>query len=119
MLRELRTGISVCVTVTLLDGLVLARSAFHHSMNHRSVVVLGVATEVQDDAERLTAFEALVERVARGGGAKCGLRARRSCARRMSMALMAVGSAAATATIACFLPLRRARRWCVPLDFSM
>jgi len=63
MLRGLRDGIPICVTVTLLDGLVLARSAFHHSMNYRSVVILGVATEVTDDAERLHALEAIVEHV--------------------------------------------------------
>jgi nitroimidazol reductase NimA-like FMN-containing flavoprotein (pyridoxamine 5'-phosphate oxidase superfamily) len=61
MLRNLRDGIPVCVTVTLLDGLVLARSAFHHSMNYRSVVILGVATEVTDEPERLHALEAVVE----------------------------------------------------------
>jgi len=66
MLRTLREGIGVCVTVTLLDGLVLARSAFHHSMNYRSVVILGVATAVTDDAERLRALEAVVEHMAPG-----------------------------------------------------
>ena len=63
MLRGLRAGIPVCVTVTLLDGLVLARSAFHHSMNYRSVVILGVATEVSEAAERRRALEAIVEHV--------------------------------------------------------
>ena len=63
MLRGLRDGIPVCVTVTLLDGLVLARSAFHQSMNYRSVVVLGVASEVTDQAERLRGLEAVVEHV--------------------------------------------------------
>src|SRR2546429_5117893 len=63
MLRELRDGIPVCVTVTLLDGLVLARSAFHHSMNYRSVVILGVAAEVTGAAERRRALEAIVEHV--------------------------------------------------------
>ena len=48
MLRTLKGGVDVCVTVTLLDGLVLARSAFHHSMNYRSVVVFGRATTVDD-----------------------------------------------------------------------
>src|SRR5438552_15635625 len=48
MLRSLSQGIAVCVTVTLVDGLVLARSAFHHSINYRSVVILGVATLVED-----------------------------------------------------------------------
>ena len=56
----------VCVTVTLLDGLVLARSAFHHSMNYRSVVILGHAERVDDDAERLAAMRGLVERLAPG-----------------------------------------------------
>ncbi len=52
MLRSLSDGMRVCLTVTLLDGLVLARSAYHHSMNYRSVVVLGTAVEVTDEAER-------------------------------------------------------------------
>lgn len=66
--RMLRTaaGAPVCLTVTLLDGIVLARSAFHHSMNYRSVVVLGAAEEVEDEDERLAAMRALVERVAPG-----------------------------------------------------
>jgi len=46
MLRTVRNGIAVCATVTLIDGLVLARSAYHHSMNYRSVVILGTATEI-------------------------------------------------------------------------
>jgi nitroimidazol reductase NimA-like FMN-containing flavoprotein (pyridoxamine 5'-phosphate oxidase superfamily) len=66
MLRELREGIAVCVTVTLLDGLVLARSAFHMSMNYRSVVILGVASAVTDEDERLRALEAIVEHVVPG-----------------------------------------------------
>ena len=48
MLRTLLTGIEVCLTVTLLDGLVMARSAFHHSMNYRSVVIFGTANVVKD-----------------------------------------------------------------------
>jgi nitroimidazol reductase NimA-like FMN-containing flavoprotein (pyridoxamine 5'-phosphate oxidase superfamily) len=56
----------VCLTVTLLDGLVLARTAFAHSMNFRSVVVLGRAEEVVDPAEKLAASEALIEHVCRG-----------------------------------------------------
>lgn len=59
-------GTPVCATVTLLDGLVLARSAFHHSVNYRSVVVVGVPREVADDAERLIAARAIVEHVAPG-----------------------------------------------------
>jgi nitroimidazol reductase NimA-like FMN-containing flavoprotein (pyridoxamine 5'-phosphate oxidase superfamily) len=66
MLRTGRTGLGLCITVTLLDGLVLARSAFHHSMNYRSVVLLGTATEVDDPAEKRAAFRALVEHVAPG-----------------------------------------------------
>jgi hypothetical protein len=66
MLRALRGGVPVCVTVTLLDGLVLARSAFHHSMNYRSVVLLGTAVEVTDDAERRLALEAIVEHIVCG-----------------------------------------------------
>lgn len=66
MLRALREGADVCITITLLDGLVLARSAFHHSMNYRSVVVFGQAREVTDPAERLLALDAIVEHVAHG-----------------------------------------------------
>ena len=66
MLKNLATGVRICFTVTLLDGLVLARSAFHHSMNYRSVMVLGIATEVADPAERLRAFEAVVNHVLPG-----------------------------------------------------
>jgi nitroimidazol reductase NimA-like FMN-containing flavoprotein (pyridoxamine 5'-phosphate oxidase superfamily) len=65
MLRALRDGVDACVTVTLLDGLVLARSAFHHSMNYRSVVVFGKAREVLED-EKSRAMETLVEHVVRG-----------------------------------------------------
>lgn len=63
MLRTLRSGVEACVTVTLLDGLVLARSTFHHSMNYRSAVVMGTAREVVDPGEKLRALEALVEHV--------------------------------------------------------
>jgi nitroimidazol reductase NimA-like FMN-containing flavoprotein (pyridoxamine 5'-phosphate oxidase superfamily) len=52
--------------VTLIDGLVLARSAFHHSMNYRSVVLLGTATAVEDPAEQLVAFESIVNHVVPG-----------------------------------------------------
>jgi nitroimidazol reductase NimA-like FMN-containing flavoprotein (pyridoxamine 5'-phosphate oxidase superfamily) len=69
MLRTLRDGVDACVTVTLLDGLVIARSAFHHSMNYRSVVVYGVATEVSDREEKLTALGAIVEHVVPGRSA--------------------------------------------------
>ncbi len=65
MLRTLQNGVDVCVTVTLLDGLVLARSAFHHSMNYRSVVVFGRAVLV-DDAEKIAALLAFSEHVIAG-----------------------------------------------------
>ena len=61
MLRQLSKGVDVCVTVTLLDGLVLARSAFHHSMNYRSVVILGKAELVTETNEKNKALEALTE----------------------------------------------------------
>jgi nitroimidazol reductase NimA-like FMN-containing flavoprotein (pyridoxamine 5'-phosphate oxidase superfamily) len=70
MLRTLSAGVPVCVTVTLLDGLVLARSAFHHSMNYRSVMVLGTAVEVVDRMEKEAALEAIVEHVMRGRSAQ-------------------------------------------------
>ena len=66
MLRNLDQGIAVCVTVTLLDGLVLARSIFNHSMNYRSVVVLGTAAAVEDPAEKLQALRALSEHILPG-----------------------------------------------------
>jgi nitroimidazol reductase NimA-like FMN-containing flavoprotein (pyridoxamine 5'-phosphate oxidase superfamily) len=66
MLRAGKSGLGLCVTVTLLDGLVLARSAFHHSMNYRSVVLLGTALEVDDLEEKRAAFRALVEHVVPG-----------------------------------------------------
>ena len=66
MLRNLDKGIPVCITVTLLDGLVLARSIFNHSMNYRSVVVLGTASVVQDPEEKLAALHTLSEHILRG-----------------------------------------------------
>jgi nitroimidazol reductase NimA-like FMN-containing flavoprotein (pyridoxamine 5'-phosphate oxidase superfamily) len=66
MLRNLAQGLPVCVTVTLLDGLVLARSVFNHSMNYRSVVILGTATLVGDPAEKLAALRALSEHIIPG-----------------------------------------------------
>lgn len=63
MLRNLDKGVPVCITVTLLDGLVLARSVFNHSMNYRSVVILGTATLVDDPAEKLAALRALSEHI--------------------------------------------------------
>src|SRR5712692_1339490 len=66
MLRTLGQGIEVCVTVTLIDGLVLARSAFHHSMNYRSAVVFGRATVVEEREEKLAALRALSEHMIPG-----------------------------------------------------
>ncbi len=66
MLKNLDKGIPVCVTVTLLDGLVLARSIFNHSMNYRSVVVLGTAVAVNDPAEKLEALRRLSEHILPG-----------------------------------------------------
>jgi nitroimidazol reductase NimA-like FMN-containing flavoprotein (pyridoxamine 5'-phosphate oxidase superfamily) len=67
MLRTAQTeGVPVCITVTLLDGLVLARSIFNHSMNYRSVVVLGKATLVDDPEEKLTALRLLSEHILPG-----------------------------------------------------
>ena len=66
MLRSLATEAAVCVTVTLVDALVLARSAFHHSMNYRSVVLLGTAQPVTDEHEKTAALEALVEHLVPG-----------------------------------------------------
>lgn len=66
MLRTLSAGVSVCVTVTLVDGLVLARSAFHHSMNYRSAVIFGMADIVEDRDEKLAALLALSEHFIRG-----------------------------------------------------
>jgi nitroimidazol reductase NimA-like FMN-containing flavoprotein (pyridoxamine 5'-phosphate oxidase superfamily) len=66
MLRAARSGAPLCITVTLPDGLVLARSAFHHSVNYRSVVILGTASEVRNRAQKLAALKALVEHVMPG-----------------------------------------------------
>ncbi|HLM55824.1 MAG TPA: pyridoxamine 5'-phosphate oxidase family protein [Pyrinomonadaceae bacterium] len=66
MLKELARGPEVCVTVTLLDGLVLARSAFHHSINYRSVVVLGRAEVVEDPSEKMEALRLFTEHIVRG-----------------------------------------------------
>src|SRR5262250_589523 len=66
MLRTLSQGIPVCVTVTLVDGLVLARSAFHHSVNYRSVVILGTAKLVDDPPEKMEALRLFTEHIMRG-----------------------------------------------------
>jgi uncharacterized protein len=66
MLRQMKEGLPVCITVTLLDGLVLARSVFNHSMNYRSVVVLGKGTLVDDPQEKLEALHVLAEHIIPG-----------------------------------------------------
>ena len=66
MLNTLSDGVPVCVTVTHVDGLVLARSAFHHSVNYRSVVILGKAQLVEDPAEKMEALRIFTEHVMKG-----------------------------------------------------
>ena len=66
LLRTAKAGVDVCVTVTLLDALVLARSGLHHSMNYRSVVVMGRATEITDHAAKVSALDRLVEHIIPG-----------------------------------------------------
>jgi uncharacterized protein len=66
MLRQMKDGLPVCVTVTLIDGLVLARSVFNHSMNYRSVVILGKATLVDEPQEKLAALRVLSEHIVPG-----------------------------------------------------
>src|SRR5437588_5016234 len=63
MLRAMKEGVPVCITVTLVDGLVLARSVFNHSMNYRSVVALGTATLVDVPTEKLAALRAFTEKI--------------------------------------------------------
>jgi len=71
MLGSLAGGIDACVTVALLDGLVLARTAFHHSVNYRSVVLFGRAVRVDDTQAKLAALAALIDRVGPGRSAAC------------------------------------------------
>ncbi|MCA1831452.1 MAG: pyridoxamine 5'-phosphate oxidase family protein [Actinomycetota bacterium] len=66
MLSSLAAGAEACVTATILDGLVVARSVFHHSMNYRSAIVLGRARDVADDDEKRNAMRAVVEHVLAG-----------------------------------------------------
>jgi uncharacterized protein len=63
MMRNLSEGVEVCVTVTLIDGLVLARSAFHHSMNYRSVVIFGKAQLIENESEKFDALKAFTEHI--------------------------------------------------------
>ena len=66
MLRGVGSGLNVCLTVTLADGLVLARSVFNHSMNYRSVVALGSAVIVDEPSEKLAALQAFTEKILPG-----------------------------------------------------
>lgn len=66
LLKTLEQGVDVCCTVTLLDGLVIARSLFHHSMNYRSVVLFGTAKLVENEAEKLAALQAFSEQMIPG-----------------------------------------------------
>lgn len=66
MLRELERGAPACLTVTLVDGLVLARSAFHHSMNYRSVAVFGTARKIEDPALKVNALRIITEHLIAG-----------------------------------------------------
>jgi uncharacterized protein len=66
MLRTLSGGLDACVTVTIIDGLVLARSAFHHSMNYRSVVIFGRAEIIEEREAKIAALVALSEHIVRG-----------------------------------------------------
>lgn len=66
MMREMSKGIDVCITVTLVDGLVLARSAFHHSINYRSVVIFGTAEIVTEESEKNDALFAFTEHLIKG-----------------------------------------------------
>lgn len=65
-LRTIGAGEPVCLVVTLVDGLVLSRAGFHHSMNYRSVVIYGMAEEVTDPAEKRAALDAVVEQIVPG-----------------------------------------------------
>jgi nitroimidazol reductase NimA-like FMN-containing flavoprotein (pyridoxamine 5'-phosphate oxidase superfamily) len=67
----MKPGAEICLTATLLDGIVVARSAFHHSMNYRSVVVIGTARIVDDPAEKLAALELVTDHVIPGRWAQC------------------------------------------------
>jgi nitroimidazol reductase NimA-like FMN-containing flavoprotein (pyridoxamine 5'-phosphate oxidase superfamily) len=66
LIRHVQAGNEICITVTLLDGLVLARSAFHHSMNYRSAVLFGKGEAIEDEAERTAALKVLSDHVMPG-----------------------------------------------------
>ena len=66
LLKTLATGVDVCINVTILDGLVIARSLYHHSMNYRSVVLFGKAQPIEDNQEKMTALKAITEQAIAG-----------------------------------------------------
>jgi nitroimidazol reductase NimA-like FMN-containing flavoprotein (pyridoxamine 5'-phosphate oxidase superfamily) len=102
MLRAAKAGAPLCVTVTLYDGLVLARSAFKHSINYRSVVILGAASEITDESQKLTALEALVEHVMPGRWKEIR---RPSAAELKATTILAVPVEEASAKIRCGPPM--------------
>lgn len=77
MLRELES-LPACITVSLVDGLVLARSAFHHSMNYRSVVAFGTATKIHDPGSKMNGLRTISDISSRGGGPMLACQARRN-----------------------------------------
>ena len=66
MLKAIKNGSDICITVTILDGIVLARSAFHHSVNYRSVVILGKAKEISESSEKEKALQIITEHIMPG-----------------------------------------------------
>jgi hypothetical protein len=73
LLKRLAEGAAACLTMTIIDGLVLARSAMHHSMNYRSVVVLGRGRAIEDDGRKQRVWAALVDHVIPGRSRDCRL----------------------------------------------
>ncbi|MBC8120825.1 MAG: pyridoxamine 5'-phosphate oxidase family protein [Gemmatimonadaceae bacterium] len=98
MLRTLQGGVDICVTVTLIDGLVLARSAFHHSMNYRSVVIYGRASAVSDPQQKSEALRAFTEQVVPGRWAEVRLPSRAELAGTLVLALPLVEASAKVRT---------------------
>ena len=70
-MNHMKNGAEVCVEVTILDALVLAKSSFHHSVNYRSVVIFGIAVEVSDPNEKMAAFETFVNHIIPGRWKDC------------------------------------------------
>jgi nitroimidazol reductase NimA-like FMN-containing flavoprotein (pyridoxamine 5'-phosphate oxidase superfamily) len=97
-LSALRSGGDVSVTATILDGLVLARSATHHSMNYRSAVVFGQATEVRDPDEKVAALRAVVEHVVAGRWDECRPPSERELASTLVLAVPLVEASAKVRT---------------------